>query len=299
MSGPYLTTIRCNVTTIISSAGSVEPGRRGRREGFSFPRRAAPRTSDWPRAAPAQPSGTTSFMAAVPSREPDRDRKQGAVARHQPKELTMTDAANGLRLAMRRNGARGRVSHTVLQPSEAELLEAEAEQQRAEAAELTAEAERKKARARRAKATKDGRIETAQASSSMADQQAAGISPETRKQVAAATRAEERERVAAVFASEHFAGREQAAGRLLAVSDMDAAAICATIATFPRADAEAQADAEFRAAMMRTMDGSENPKLGLDDGGHEHADRNHGWSKAVARTNARFGPSATAHQQLT
>jgi hypothetical protein len=209
----------------------------------------------------------------------------------------MTDAANGLRLAMRRNGARGRVSHTVLQPSEAELLEAEAEQQRVEAAELAAEADRKTARARRTKATTTGRIETAQASSVAADRQAAGVSPETRKQVAAATRAEERERVAAVFASEHFAGREQAAGRLLTTSDMDAMAITATLATFPRADAEAQADAEFRAAMMRTMDGSENPKLGLADGGHEHPDRNHGWSKAVAWTNARFGPTATAHQQ--
>ena len=53
--------------------------------------------------------------------------------------------------------------------------------------------------------------------------------------------AAERRRTAGVFASEHFKGREQAAGHLLTETDMSAAAIDKTLATLPAHAAGADA----------------------------------------------------------
>lgn len=81
-----------------------------------------------------------------------------------------------------------------------------------------------------------------------------------------------------MFASEHFPGREQAAGKLLATSDMSAANIVALLPTLTPA---ANADTSDGKQMLDAM-ASDNPDLGAG-GGNEpdaKAEADSVWTKA-------------------
>ncbi|QTH19654.1 hypothetical protein HRJ34_14860 [Rhizorhabdus wittichii] len=91
----------------------------------------------------------------------------------------------------------------------------------------------------------------------------------------AAIRAEERQRVADVFASEHVAGRETAAAELLANSDMSAEKI---VAMLPKLGANAKGGADD---MLEQMQGN-NPDLS-PGGGQGSGNAKGGWGKITAK----------------
>lgn len=84
-------------------------------------------------------------------------------------------------------------------------------------------------------------------------------------------RAEERQRISDVFASEHVAGREKAAAKLLATSDMSASAIVAVLPDLTPAAAASDDGAAMLAAMR------ENANADLGQGGEPQVEANHGW----------------------
>ncbi|WP_417615317.1 hypothetical protein [Parasphingorhabdus sp.] len=89
----------------------------------------------------------------------------------------------------------------------------------------------------------------------------------------AAIRAEERARVAAVFASDDVKGREQAAAHLLSSSDMPADGIVAILPKLaPSADSGASAGQQMLDAMAQDGD----VDTGIDAGAPKPA-ANHGW----------------------
>lgn len=93
-------------------------------------------------------------------------------------------------------------------------------------------------------------------------------------------RAEERRRIATVFASEHVKGRETAAGELLASSGMSAERI---VAMLPKLGASSRGGV---AAVLRAM------RDGNSDRSGERRMGDHGWGKAVARHNPRKSETA-------
>ncbi len=90
-----------------------------------------------------------------------------------------------------------------------------------------------------------------------------------------AIRAEERQRVADVFASEHVAGRESAAAELLANSDMSAEKI---VAMLPKLSASTNGGGED---MLEHMQGN-NPDLS-PTGGQGSSSAKGGWGKITAK----------------
>ncbi|PZU59823.1 MAG: hypothetical protein DI547_04930 [Sphingobium sp.] len=115
----------------------------------------------------------------------------------------------------------------------------------------------------------------------------------------------ERKRFATVTASEHYAGREKMAARLLN-TDMSAEDIVATLADAPAPNASAspsKPDATTQAAaeeesdkkLMRDKLQAKNPDLGDDDEQDEAAKakaNNHGWDKIHAEVDARRNAKA-------
>lgn len=96
---------------------------------------------------------------------------------------------------------------------------------------------------------------------------------------AAAIRAEERQRIADVFASEAVTGRELAAAELLANSDMTAGAI---VAMLPKLTPAASADEG--AQMLAQMRNGTDVDLGTGDDADQSANAdNHGWGKAMSK----------------
>ncbi|KPL67416.1 hypothetical protein SZ64_04430 [Erythrobacter sp. SG61-1L] len=115
------------------------------------------------------------------------------------------------------------------------------------------------------------------------EQQAAApagtVTAEAMADAVSKARAEERQRVTDVFASEHVKGREMAAAELIGNSDMKAEAI---VAMLPKLTPAASAD-EGQQMLSQMREGG-NPDTGDAPGsGEPVAQENHGWSKAVAK----------------
>jgi hypothetical protein len=95
------------------------------------------------------------------------------------------------------------------------------------------------------------------------------------------------ERLGAVFASEHYAGREQLAQNLLGNASMDADAIISALAAAPKAaapdgggaDPEEAARSEMRAAIVETANSDVDANGGKPGGGDKAKANSDAWAR--------------------
>ncbi|WP_333837939.1 hypothetical protein [Novosphingobium sp.] len=105
----------------------------------------------------------------------------------------------------------------------------------------------------------------------------------------AQARAEERARYTAVMSSEHYAGREALAAKMLANDKLSADDIVGMLAAAAPSAAGDEGDAAAGAAMLAAMKSLGNPDTSHAGGGKPKAEANHGWDNIHAEIRERRG----------
>ena len=136
----------------------------------------------------------------------------------------------------------------------------------------------------------------------MTDEEKAAITDAARKEGHEAGFKAATDRMNAVFASEHYAGREATAAKLLGKPSMSAEDIVDVLADMPKAEKqELSADQQREAAeaagrqeMQDALKSQKNSNIDADSGqkGASADEPNHGWGKAHAAVAKRYGRKA-------